>query len=109
MPWLVHDGEVLASLEIAEDRRARRQGLLGRDGLDGAMWLVPARAVHTFGMRFDLDVAYLDGELRVVDAVCMKRHRLGRPRPRARSVIEAESGAFERWGLRVGHQLEVRR
>jgi uncharacterized membrane protein (UPF0127 family) len=109
MPWLVRDGEVLASLEIAEDRRSRRRGLLGRDGIDGAMLLTPARAVHTIGMRFDLDVAYLDGELGVVDVVCMKRRRLGRPRPGARSVIEAEAGAFERWGLQVGHRLEVRR
>ena len=109
MPWRVRDGEVLASLEIAEDRRARRRGLLGRDGIDGAMWLTPARAVHTMGMRFDLDIAFLDDELDVVAVVCMKRHRLGRPRPRARSVIEAEAGAFERWGLQVGDQLEVRR
>ncbi len=109
MPWLVRDGEVLASLEIAEDRRSRRHGLLGRDGFDGAMWLTPARSVHTIGMRFDLDIAYLDRELNVLDTVCMRRHRLGRPRMRGRSVIEAEAGAFERWGLQVGHQLEVRR
>jgi uncharacterized membrane protein (UPF0127 family) len=109
MPWLVRDGEVLASLEIAEDRRSRRRGLLGRDGIDGAMWLHPARSVHTIGMRFDLDVAYLDRELDVVDVRCMKRHRIGRPRPGARSVLEAEAGAFERWGLRVGQRIEVRR
>ena len=35
------DGEVLASLEVADDRRARAAGLLGRDGFDGAL-LLPA-------------------------------------------------------------------
>lgn len=109
MPWLVRDDEVLCSLEIAEDSRARRRGLLGRDGVEGALWLTRAAAVHTVGMRFDIDVCFLDGDLTVVDTVAMRRHRIGRPRLRARSVIEAEAGAFDRWGLAPGQQLEVRR
>ena len=89
-------------VEVASTRRARRRGLLGRDGIDGALLLTRARAVHTFGMRFDLDVAYLDGERRVLEVHRMRRWRIGRPRLGARSVLEAEAGAFERWGLRVG-------
>lgn len=69
--------------------------------------LTPARAVHTFGMRFDLDVAYLDGDGVVLDVHRMRRNRLGRPRWRAHAVLEAEAGAFERWGLRVGDRVEV--
>ena len=55
--WLRRDGEVLASLEIADDRRSRRHGLLGRDGVDGALLLPVCRSVHTFGMGFPIDVA----------------------------------------------------
>ena len=69
MPWLLRDGEVLASLEVADDRRARRKGLLGRDGIDGALLLVPARSVHSIGMRFPIDVAWLDGDLTVLRTV----------------------------------------
>lgn len=98
---------MLASCEVAATRAARRRGLLGRDGVDGALVLTPARAVHTLGMRFDLDVAYLAADGRVVDLHRLRRHRLGRPRWRARSVVEAGAGAFERWGLRVGDVLEV--
>ncbi|HEX9969768.1 MAG TPA: DUF192 domain-containing protein [Acidimicrobiales bacterium] len=108
MSWLLRDGEVLAALEVADSRRARRRGLLGRDGFEGALLLRPARAVHTVGMRFPIDVAYCDGDFRVLETVCMARGRLGMPRVRARCVIEAESGAFERWGLRPGDQLEVK-
>jgi uncharacterized protein len=108
MPWLVRDDEVLASLELAEDRRSRRRGLLRRDDMEGALLLRPARAVHTFGMRFPLDVAYLDHDLVVLDCVAMARHRLGRPRLRAGAVLEAERGAFARWSLEPGQQLEVR-
>jgi len=108
VPWLLRDQEVLAALEIADTPRARLRGLLGRDGVDGAFLLQPARSVHTLGMRFPIDVAFCDAGLVVVDTVCMGRHRLGRPRLRARSVIEARAGAFERWRLRPGDQLEVR-
>jgi uncharacterized membrane protein (UPF0127 family) len=69
---------------------------------------MPTRAVHTLGMRFDLDVAYLDAAGRVLDLHRMRRRRVGLPRWRARTVIEAEAGSFERWGLRVGDVVVVR-
>jgi hypothetical protein len=59
-------------------------------------------------MRFDLDVAYVDAAGVVVDTRRMRRRRLGLPRLRARAVLEAEAGAFDRWRLRVGDVVEVR-
>jgi uncharacterized membrane protein (UPF0127 family) len=109
MPWLLRDGEVLASLEVADSARTRARGLMGRPSFDGAILLRPAMQVHTLGMRFVIDVAYCDRDLRVVDVVLgMKPSRFGRPRFGARSVIEAAAGSFERWGLQVGDELEMR-
>jgi uncharacterized membrane protein (UPF0127 family) len=108
MAWLLRDGEVLASLELAEGGRARRRGLLGRDGIEGALLLRPCRAVHSLGMRFPLDVAWCDRELTVVRIARLPRHRVGRPVLRASAVLEAEAGSFARWGLAVGDLLEVR-
>ena len=108
MAWLLRDGEVLASLEVADSRRARSRGLLGRDGVDGALLLRPCRSVHTVGMRFPIDVAFCDDELQVLRVVTMPRHRLSRLVWRSRAVIEAEAGAFARWGLRPGDKLEVK-
>jgi uncharacterized membrane protein (UPF0127 family) len=71
--------------QVARSRAARRKGLLGRDGLEGALLLEPARSVHTLGMRFDVDVAFLDGEGVVRRAVRMRRHRIGLPCFSARS------------------------
>ena len=105
---MLRDGEVLASLEVAEGHRARSRGLLGRDGCDGAMLLRPARSVHTVGMRFPIDVAFCDEELRVIRIVTMRRHRISRLVWRSRAVVEAEAGAFARWQLRPGDQLEVK-
>ena len=84
MAWLVRDGEVLASLEVAGSRAGRARGLLGRDGIDGVLHLPDTRSVHTFGMRFDIDVAFLDADLRVVkmrDAASQSGHPAGLVRP----------------------------
>lgn len=107
MGWLLKDGQVLASLDIASTRGERRRGLLGREGIDGALLLERTRWVHTIGMQFPLDVAYLDVDGTVVKTLTMHPHRLGAPVPRARSVIEAQAGAFGRWGLAVGDVVEV--
>lgn len=106
--WLVLDDRVLATLEVAGTHRARRTGLLGRDGIEGALLLRPARSVHTFGMRFPIDVAHVDGDLQVVRIATMAPNRLGLPVWRARGVIECEAGALAGWGVHVGDRLELR-
>jgi uncharacterized membrane protein (UPF0127 family) len=108
MAWVLREGEVLASLEIAVTRRARRRGLLGRGGIDGAILLRPCRAVHTIGMRFPIDVAFLNGEMRVMKVVSLRPWRLTLPVRRARAVLEAERGAFGSWELRPGDELEIK-
>lgn len=95
-------------LEVARSAQSRRRGLLGRDGIDGALLLSPASAVHTLGMRFPIDVAYLDRTLRVMAVRTMPPGRVGLPRPGARHVLEAEAGAMERWGIRPGVRVGIR-
>ena len=100
---------MVASLEIASTRRERRRGLCGRDGIEGALLLERTRSVHTLGMRFPIDVAHCDAEMRVLSVTTMPANRVGRVVPRARAVIEAEAGSFQRWGIAPGVELEVRR
>ena len=108
MAWIVNDGIVMASAEVVSDRRSRNKGLLGREHLDGALVVEHCRGIHTIGMRFPLDVAYLDVSGAVVLTARMARHRLGAPVWKARCVIEAEAGAFDRWGLHTGLVIELR-
>lgn len=105
---LVCDGRTVAPVEVARTRSARRRGLLGRDGIDGALLLVPARSVHTVSMRFALDVAHLAADGTVLRTTLMPPNRLGQPVWRSRAVVEAEAGSFDRWGLRPGSAVEVR-
>ena len=107
--WLVKDGKVLASLEICDSRRSRAVGLLGREGIDGAILLTPARSVHSFGMKFGLDVAFLNASGVVVRTMRLHRNRVTLPAWRACCVVEAEAGAFGQWDLSLGDELEVRR
>ena len=108
MSWLVRDGEVLATLEVADGAHARGKGLLGRDGVEGALLLQPAKSVHTLGMRFPIDVAFLDKDMVVLRVVTMRTWRLGRPVAKAAAVLEAEAGAFASWNLQVGDTLEIK-
>lgn len=105
---MTDDARVLASAEVADARSARRRGLLGRDHLDGALVLRPCRWIHTMGMRFAIDAAFLDERGNVIKTMQIHRHRIGVPVWRGATVIEAEAGAFARWGLRVGDVIEVR-
>ncbi|MFD8275834.1 DUF192 domain-containing protein [Streptomyces flaveolus] len=98
---------VTVPLEIAASYRARTKGLLGRDAIDGALLLSPANSVHTFRMRFPIDVAYLDRRLTVIAVRTMPPGRLGLPRLRARHVLEAEAGAMAGWGVRAGVRVEA--
>ena len=106
--WLVTKGRVIASAEIADDRSTRRRGLSGRTSFDGAFVIPRCRWIHTLGMRIDIDVAYLDREGTVIKTSHLKRMRLGAPVRQAQQVIEAEAGAFARWGITVGQTLEIR-
>jgi uncharacterized membrane protein (UPF0127 family) len=106
--WLLRDGDVLATAEVADGLARRSKGLLGRSGYEGAMMLPRTRSVHTMGMRFPIDVAFCDKELVVVGVTRLRPWRVSVPRRGGRSVIEAEAGAFERWGLKVGDKLELR-
>lgn len=94
-------------VEVAASYRARTRGLLGRDGVEGVLMLTPAGSVHTFRMRFPIDVAYLDRRFEVVAVRTMRPGRLGLPRIRSRHVLESAAGAMAGWGIRPGVRVRV--
>lgn len=104
---LYRGDERLCPVLVADTFLSRLRGLLGRNGIEGALLLRPAGSVHTIGMRFDIDVAFLDGDGVVLRLLTMRRNRIGMPVLRARSVVETEAGAFQRWDLRTGDRLHL--
>ena len=108
MPWLVRGDDVLAAAEVAVTRGQRRRGLTGRDALDGVLVIRPCRQVHTFGMRFPIDVAFCDRYGFVLHLASLVPRRVSVPVWRSYFAIEAPAGAFARWGLQLGDVVEVK-
>jgi uncharacterized protein len=103
---------VLASnVRLADTPRARRVGLLKHESLqpgDG-LWIFPSQAIHTFGMRFPIDVAFLDSELRVRRVYPgLVPYRLTSFIWGAKSVLELPSGSLASTGTMAGDQLQFR-
>ncbi len=96
LPRLALPGDVL--IVAANTPRARLMGLtLMHEIPEGwALWLPRCRSVHTFGMRFALDLLWLDGEGNLVSVHFDIRPRRMRSCLRACSVVEARSGEGER-------------
>lgn len=67
---LVDGRDVNTPVWVARTRRERNTGLLGTDGLDGAVWIRRCNWVHCFGMRYPIDVVYLSRSNAVTAVVC---------------------------------------
>jgi len=102
---------LLASKVLKADTAlSRMRGLLGRGRLEPgeALWIAPCAMIHTFFMRFSLDVVFLDAELRVLRVIeRLRPWRVSPWVPWARSVLELEAGALAGRVLRGDH-LEMR-
>jgi uncharacterized membrane protein (UPF0127 family) len=86
----------------------RLVGLLGRSGLDegDGLWLEPCDSVHMLGMRFPIDVAFLDGEGRVLrTAEPLRPWRATWPVRGARCALELPAVTLRRTGTQAGDQL----
>lgn len=65
----VRSGRVVASrIELALDSQSRRRGLLGRDEFEkgAALIIAPCSSIHTFFMRFAIDVVFVSRDGRVL-------------------------------------------
>jgi uncharacterized membrane protein (UPF0127 family) len=87
----------------------RFRGLMLRKCLaDGeGLLLSPAGSIHTFFMRFPIDVVFADRDLTVVDVVPGLRPWRMAARRRTRVVFELPAGEAERRGVGPGTQLEI--
>jgi uncharacterized protein len=104
-----HQRIVARTLLTAFDSKSRRTGLLNHDTLPegSALIIAPSQAIHTFSMRFSIDVAFV-----AKDGLVLKvRHRVPPRRIalswRAFAVIELPAGALETSDTKPGDRLQV--
>jgi uncharacterized protein len=102
---------VVPDVEVAVESATRKKGLLGRDGLADGCGLViaPTNAVHTFFMRFPIDIVFVTRSGEVVKVrPGVKAWRMAAALG-AYAVIELAAGGAARAGLQVGDRVIVQR
>ncbi|HEV3201943.1 MAG TPA: DUF192 domain-containing protein [Bryobacteraceae bacterium] len=97
------------SADMADTSAKRRTGLLKHERLNpgDGLWIVPCESVHTFFMKFPIDLVYLDKQTKVRKV----RHRVPAWRLSvclsAHSILELPAGTLEQTGTRVGDELTI--
>ncbi|WP_374351303.1 DUF192 domain-containing protein [Chitinimonas sp.] len=99
---------LIATVWLAEDAGERMRGLLGRAPLASgeAMLITPCRMVHTFGMAYALDLAFVDrhGQIRKLVRQLPPARMAGCLR--AYATLEMPAGEIERLGLQPGDTID---
>ena len=97
------------AVEVADTSAKRKTGLLKHEGLarGEGLWIIPCESVHTFFMKFPIDLVYLDRQHKV------RKVRSAVPAWRlsaclsAHSVLELPAGAVRESGTSVGDLLKI--
>jgi uncharacterized membrane protein (UPF0127 family) len=95
-------------VEVADHGAKRGKGLLGRNSLspEEGLWIFPCEAVHTFGMKFPIDLVYIDRNMRVKKVRSNVRSWRLSACLSAHSVIELATGTISRTQTGPGDRLE---
>jgi uncharacterized membrane protein (UPF0127 family) len=98
-------------IDVADTSKKRRTGLLKHTGLEPreGLWIAPCEAVHTVGMKFPIDVLFLNKKRKVLKI----RHAMGKWSMalclRAHSALELPAGTARATGTQVHDELEFER
>ena len=102
--------ELASNLEVADSVWRRFMGLMGRPDLPegSGLCIRPCSSIHMFFMRFPIDVAFIDGDGRVVRAYHgIKPWRTTRVVFGAKAALELPAGTLARAGVREGSRISV--
>jgi uncharacterized protein len=108
---LTQNTQVASEVELADTPWARLKGLIGRSADEftrgAGLWISPCQGIHTIGMSFPIDVAYLDSSRRVLRVYrSLAPFRLAALSFRTRSVVEFPEGTLSGSGTQPGDYLQ---
>jgi uncharacterized membrane protein (UPF0127 family) len=112
-PFVVRNrtrGATLASnVRLADTPAARRTGLLKHARLEAGegLWIYATQAIHTFGMKFPIDVVFIDKQMRVRRVYQnLAPYRLTTLVWSAQSVLELPAGSLAGTETEIGDELQ---
>jgi uncharacterized membrane protein (UPF0127 family) len=100
--------ELARKLIVAATVFSRAKGLLGREALlEGeGLLITPCKGIHTFFMKFPIDVLFLDKNNRIIETVeNIPPHRMTRVLLLAASAIELPAGTVSASESDVGNEV----
>lgn len=95
-------------IDVADTSLTRMKGLLGRRGLDPGTGLLifPSQAVHTVGMRFSIDLLFVNKRGSVLHVQpALAPYRLSGLHLKAQYVLELPVGAIAESRTSIGDEL----
>jgi len=98
---------LLEKIEVADTYSRRMKGLLNRDGLStsNGMIITPCKCVHTFGMKFNIDIVFMDKKLQVVGLKrSVKKNNISGV-IKAKHTLELSEGMIDTLKINLGDNL----
>lgn len=104
-----NDRTVASHVRVADSFFSRLRGLLGTAALPAgnALLLKPCNSVHTVGMRYPIDVVFLDRDARVLKVVPSLPPWRSAGCSGSRMALELPAGTATRTGIEPGYKLLV--
>ena len=96
---------------LADNPKTRNVGLLKHTHLDEGegLWIIPTQAIHTFMMKFAIDLVFVDKHKRVTKVVAALKPSRMAMSWRAQGVVELPPGTAQATHTQAGDQLEFER
>ena len=107
----IRNGKELSNnVALADSLLKRMKGLLGRDKLlnGEALWIKPCMSIHTFFMKFPIDIVFLNRRNQIIAAIRnLRPNRITRMYPKTTGVLELPAGVLEATDTEIGDEIQI--
>lgn len=117
--WLKKDGnnyEKIGKIKVANDFKSRLVGLMFKKNIDyPLLFEIPYKfnniyrsSIHSCFMRFELKIVFIDENNTVFEIADLKPWKLHIPKRHARFIIEFDKKEFDKYGIKLGSEIEIK-
>jgi hypothetical protein len=102
--------QLAAKVIVADSTLKRMKGLLGKKHMMNgeALWIKPCMSIHTFFMKFTIDVIFLNRKNQVIATIRnLRPNRLTKLYLKSSSALELQAGILDATDTRVGDEIKI--